>query len=155
MSNPYKAIKGLGTGRGKMQIAMRSRLYQAPDHLLLLQSNGFSEEYKRVAYENIRYVIVRHNYSMERTAMISGGLFLLSLLLLLAWSWHVVLFFCTPFAVWFILNLAWGKGCIASINTDIQTLELPVPRRVKKVPALIEFLRSKTAVETAPAATGT
>jgi hypothetical protein len=151
MSKPYQAIKGLGIGRGKMQAGLRTRLYQASDHLLMLQSTGYTEEYKRIAYENIRYVVVRKNYSQERQAMISLVLFLLSLLFLYLFSWKIVLFFCTPFAIWFILNLAWGKGCNTYINTDIQTIELPVPRRIKKVPILIDFLRSKTTTEPAPA----
>jgi hypothetical protein len=155
MSNPYRAIKGIGTGRAHLQVGLRNRLYQAPDHLLLLQSTGFTEEYKRVAYDNIRYVMIRHTYGQERHAMISGGLFLLiSLLYLTSMPWQAVLAISIPFAIWFIANIFWGKGCAVYVNTDIQTIELPVPQRLKKVPILINFLRSKTSAESAPVSGG-
>jgi hypothetical protein len=155
MSNPYKAIKGLGTGRGKLQVGLRSRLYQGPDHLLLLQSTGYTEDYKRVAYENIRYVVVRRTHGQERQAMISGGLFLLiSLLYLTSMPWFGVLLCSSPFAIWFVVNIFLGTACATYVNTDIQTLELPVPRRLSKVPVFIDFLRSKTASEPVPVASG-
>jgi hypothetical protein len=151
MSNTYQAIKGLGTGAGKLQVGLRSRLYQSPEHLLIVQSTGYTEDYKRVSYENIRYVVIRHTLSQQRQAMVSGGLFLLvSLLYLSAMPWIAVLVFSSPFAIWFIINVALGAGCCTYVNTDIQTVELPVPRRLKKVPILVDFLHAKTLPTKAP-----
>lgn len=153
MKSPYHGIKGLGTGAGKLQVGVRSRLYEGPDHLLVVQSTGYTEDYKRVAYQNIRYVIIRRTFSQQRQAMISAGLFLLiSLLYLTPVPWPAVLTFSASFAIWFVVNIVKGPGCLAYVNTDIQTVELPVPRRVNKVPVFIEFLRSKTASAPAPAA---
>ena len=125
---------------------MRSRLYQGGDHLLLVRSTGYTEEYKRVAYQNIRYVVVRRTHGRERQAMLSGLLLVLVALLYFARvPWGVVVVLDFPFFIWFLANLVRGEACRTYVNTDIQTLELPVPRRVKRVPILIDFLSEKIA----------
>jgi hypothetical protein len=55
-----------------------------------------------------------------------------------------------PFFVWFLGNLVWGETCRTYVNTDIQTLELPVPRRVKKVTIFIDFLSEKLGAASPP-----
>ncbi len=75
---------------------MRSRLYQGGDHLLLVYSTGYTEEYKRVAYQNIRYVVVRRTHGREQQAMLSGLLLVLVGLLYFAhvpWGVVVVMVF--------------------------------------------------------------
>jgi hypothetical protein len=146
MKSEYQKIKGLGIGRGRLEVGMRSRLYQGGDHLLLVRSTGYTEEYKRIAYQNIRYVVVRRTHGREQQVMISGLLLLLIALLYFAhvpWGVLVVLEF--PFIIWFIANLVRGEACRTYVNTDIQTIELPVPRRIAKVPLLIDFISEKIA----------
>jgi len=156
LKTEYQKIKGLGIGRGRLEVGMRSRLYQGGDHLLLVQSTGYTEDYKRVAYQNIRYIVVRRTNGREQQAMISGlFLLLIGLLLLAHVPWGVVAVLEFPFFIWFIVNLVRGEACRTYVNTDIQTIELPVPRRINRVPLLIQFLGEKigaappTAVETA------
>jgi hypothetical protein len=146
MNPDYHVIKGLGTGWGQLRLGTRSRLYQGKDHLLVVMSSGYTEEYRRVAYRNVRYVVVRRTHGRERQAMLSGLIILLLALLIFAHTPLLVLAFLElPFAIWFIVNLVRGESCRTYINTDIQTVELPVPRRVNKVPVLINFLSEKTA----------
>jgi len=157
LKTEYQKIKGLGTGRGRLEVGMRTRLYQGGDHLLLVSSTGYTEEYKRVAYQNIRYIVVRRTNGREIQAMISGAFLLLIGLLFLAHGvpWGVVVVLEFPFFIWFVANLVRGETCRAYVNTDIQTIELPVPRRINRLPTLIHFLTEKigaappTVVETA------
>jgi hypothetical protein len=146
MAKIYQKIPGIGTGRGSFQIASRSRVYTAPDHLLIVQSTGYTEEYKRIFFRDIRYIDVRKTNGQIWLAAISGVLTLLFFLLYFA---HVpgglVAVFCFPFAIWFLANFLRGPTCECYISTNVQTLKLPAPRRVKKVATLIEFLRAQTA----------
>jgi len=146
MAKFYQKIPGIGTGRGGFQIASRSRIFAAPDHLLVVQSTGFTEEYKRIFFRDIRYVEVRKTNGHVHIAVISAVLTLLLALLYFAdIPVIVVALFCAPFLAWFIINLVLGPICECYISTNVQTLKLPTPRRMKKVSKLIEFLRAQTA----------
>jgi hypothetical protein len=146
MAKIYQKIRGIGTGRGSFQIASRSRVYTARDHLLVMQSTGYTEEYKRIFFRDVRSVEVRHTNGQFWNGLISA---IITLLLSLTYFVYVprglVAVFCFPFAVWFLANLLRGPTCECYINTNVQTLKLPAPRRVKKVAMLIEFLRAQTA----------
>jgi hypothetical protein len=146
MAKIYQKIPGIGTGRGSFQIATRSRVYTAPDHLLVVQSTGYTEEYKRLFFRDIRYVDVRKTNGQIRSAVISAILtLLLALLYFTGIPVIAVAFFCAPFLIWFIINLFRGPTCECYIGTNVQTLKLPAPRRMKKVATLMEFLRAQTA----------
>lgn len=154
MAKIYHSIPGLGTGRGSLQIALRTRLYQGPDHLLVVQSTGYTEEYKRIFYRDIRYVEVRLNKGQLWHTIISGGLVLFFLLLYyLNVPAAVAVIFGLPCVVWLLLNLYRGPSCDCYINTSVQTLKIPTPRRTNKVVTLINFLRTQTA-SFDPAVTG-
>jgi hypothetical protein len=146
MAKIYEIIPGLGTGRGNLQIAVRSRIYRGPDHLLILQSTGYTEEYKRIFYRDIRYVEIRKTQAQIWHAVISGVFLLLVFLLYFV---HVpgglVAVFCFPFFIWFLANLLRGPTCDCFVSTNVQTLKIPAPGRMKKVPIIINFLRTRTA----------
>jgi hypothetical protein len=144
----YKPIKGLGTGRGRLQVAMRVRLYEGPDHLLLVHSTGYTEEYKRVFYPDVRYVVARKSHGQARQAMLSAALFLATCLLFLTPMNKVgVAILTLPFLIWFIVNWVLGPTCRVYVNTDVQTLELPTPRRLGRLSRLINFLQTKISPE--------
>jgi hypothetical protein len=147
MEKIYEKIPGLGTGRGGLQLAMRSRMYRGPDHLLIVQSTGYTEEYKRVFFRDIRYVEVRETQGQLVSTIVSGVL--TSGLAFLYFAHEIpiigIILICAPFAVWFILNLVWGPTVVCHISTNVQTLKLPTPRRRKQVGVLIDFLREQTA----------
>lgn len=146
MASEYSKIPGIGTGRGSFQVALRARLYQGPDHLLIVYSTGYTEEYKRIFYRDIRYVEVKKSDRAIWYGLISGSAMLLLILCALAnpGATIPILIFGIPFLIWFVINLLLGSGCVCRINTNVQTLELPAPRRKRKVAFLIDFLRSKT-----------
>ena len=146
MDKIYDKIPGLGTGRGSFQVGIRSRLYRAPDHLLIIQSSGFTEDYKRIFFRDIRYVEVRKTQAQLINAIVSAVLtVLIGLLYFATVPWGLVIVFCFPFAIWFLANIVWGPTVECCISTNVQTLKLSTPRRRKKVPVLINFLREQTA----------
>ena len=144
MKTDYTSIPGLGTGRGSFQIGMRHRLYQAPDHLLVVQSTGYTEDYRRILYRDIRYVVIRRNQRYLWTSLV---LFLvlvfLALLHLLTLPWIEAGIFSVPFALMLIVNLVRGPSCVCYVATHVQTVELPAPQRIGKVPLLLDFLQTK------------
>jgi hypothetical protein len=146
MTTIYSKIPGLGSGRATIQVAVRSRLYRSEDHLLIITSTGFTEEYRRIFYRDIRYVDVRRTRSQVKQGIISA---VLTGLLALTYFAYVpgplVAVFCFPTVLWFVINFVRGEACQCYINTSVQTLRLPTPGRVNKVDTLIAFLRQKTA----------
>ena len=145
MAKTYKKIPGVGTGVSSFQAAARSRIFTASDHLLIMQSTFFTEEYKRIFFRDIRYVEIRPTTAQVWMAVVSGILtVLIGLLYFLYLPVVAVVIFSSPFVVWFVLNLILGPTCKCYIGTKVQTLELPAPKRVKKVATLIAFLRAQT-----------
>jgi len=143
----YRPIPKLGTGQGRFQIGIRSKIFQGPDHLLIVQSTGYTEEYKRVFYRDIRWVDIRPSRLQLWVALAVGILFLFFAVFpyLAGAPIEFAIIFGVPFIVWFLINLFLGKTCDCYVGTNVQTLKLPVPRRVGKVSPLIEFLRAQTA----------
>ena len=99
-----------------------------------------------VFYRDIRYVVVRKDMTQLIIGIVSAVLFIGVLLLSYTpLPWWAVDIAALPFAVWFIMNLIAGATCRCYVNTDVQTVELPTPRRVNKLDTLIAFLNTKTA----------
>jgi len=147
MAKVYNPIPGIGSGRGRLQVLIRSRIYSGPDHLLIVLSTGYTEEYKRIFYRDIRYIDVRKNRGQLWQTIISGVIFLLLLLIFyLANAPTLVAVICSlPIVIWILVNLFRGPTCDCYISTNVQTLKLPVPGRARKVTKLISFLRTQTA----------
>ena len=143
MKSDYKRIKGLGTGWGGLQLGVRSRLYQAPDHLLIVLNTGYTEEYKRVFFRDIRYVVARDSNGQTIQAWMAVAGFLLCSLFFFFGHWGLGVVLTAPFVLWFVVNILRGSSCRVFVNTDVQTLELPVPRRFGKLPVLTALLNSK------------
>ncbi|HUB68687.1 MAG TPA: hypothetical protein VL981_14480 [Candidatus Methylacidiphilales bacterium] len=151
MKSQYKPIKGIGTGRGR-PAAIRVRLYEGPDHLLLVYSAGYTEDYKRVFYRDIRYAIARKDRGQVWQGILSGCCILAAcLLFLMPVPWMVTailwLIISLPFLFHFAGNLFLGPTCRIYLNTDVQTVELPVPRRLGRLPKLVAFLNTKISPE--------
>jgi hypothetical protein len=151
----YTPIPGLGTGRSRLQVGMRNRLYSGPDHLLIVQSTGFTEDYKRIFYRDIRYVVTRKNYRYLWSNI--SLVVIIALFFVLHATGVPVVVIATRsaiFSIVFIINLVRGPTCDCYVSTDVQTLRVPAPQRVNKVKVFIDFLKTKVpALESAPAPT--
>jgi len=151
MSSIYKPIPDIGTGRWSFQLGMRNKLYTAPDHLLVVQSSGYTEEYRRVFFRDIRSIDIRPSQAQMGNAIVSG-LFLL-FFGLMAWVFHPTAFLilASPFVLWFIINLALGPSVYCYVTTSVQALKLPAPRRRGKVARFVTFVREQAALSQAAA----
>ncbi len=156
MKTEYQRIPGVGTGLWSFRIGIRHRLYQGADHLLLVQSTGYTEEYRRVFYRDIRYVVIRKSRNYIWNSVICLVLLLLGVIVIfsfpLASSIRGALLgvWCTPLVLILLTNLLRGPTCSCYLATTVQTVLLPTPKRMNKVSRLLEFLQGKTA--TAPTA---
>ncbi|MEI9999184.1 MAG: hypothetical protein WDO13_08420 [Verrucomicrobiota bacterium] len=144
----YTKIPGLGSGRGKLRVALRSRLFRAADHLLIVQSTGYTEDYKRIFFRDIRAVEVRRTQGQIWQAAIALGALLVFGLLNVTVGLPVVLalLFGAPFLVWLLVNIARGPSCDCYVVTNVQTLLVPTPGRINQVPVFVAFLRENVAL---------
>jgi len=144
MAKTYHPIPKIGTGRFGFQLAVRSRLYAGTDHLMIVQNTGYTEDYKRVAYDDIRYVTVVQTYGQIQQWMAAGAiLFVILISPLWGLPWLAVGIIGAPFFLWLMVNLILGPTCRIYLNTHVQTIQLPAPRRENKVPILLAFLKSQ------------
>src|SRR2546421_4946865 len=63
--------------------AASSSLWLGKDHVLLIESNGYSEGYKRFYFKDIQALIIRKTQTWMIRALILGGIALLFILLAL------------------------------------------------------------------------
>ena len=132
---------------------MRHRLYQGADHLLLVQSTGFTEDYRRLYYREIGCVVVRRTLRRRWWGFVWGLLAAIVLWILVYVSLHGRSTFALGF--WgvvlglaigaFLINLLRGPTCACYITTQVQTVQVPTPQRLSRVPRLVDFLREKAA----------
>jgi hypothetical protein len=151
MATIYRKIPRVGTGRFGFQALVRSRMYESPDHLLVIYSTGYTEEYKRIFYRDIRYVDIRPSSVQAVQAAVSAGIAALLALLFFVAPPVVALLLMTPFVIWFLVNLALGPVVKCFVTTNVQSLRLPTPRRRNQVGPFLAFVRERAgALSAAP-----
>jgi hypothetical protein len=129
MSQPaYKKLPGRGrTWSG------RARIWQGEDHLLLVLTNGYVENYRRFFFKDIQGIVVQRTHTGKTWNGIWGGLSLfLGLLILLVQDdvGRIVLAcLAAPFVISLIINLALGPTCACYIRTAVQTERVPAISR--------------------------
>ncbi len=146
----YKRLPGKGPRRSGLFSALVSRctLYLGKDHILSVENQGFSEDYKRFYFSDIQAIITRKT---RRWAAWNIGLTCAIALagLLLPHTRSAGIFFwvlcgaCVPFL---LVNILRGPSCICHIMTAVQEEQLPSLNRVRLARKVIGTL--KTAIET-------
>ena len=135
MAKPAPIYRKLpGVGRSLIQYV---RLYEGPDHLLQVYSTGYSETYRRFYYRDIQALtIVRSNAWL---IWLSVWGVLMGLFVVIAWGdklpwlWPVS----GVFALFLLLSLIAGPGCVCTIQTPVQTERLPSLHRVWRLHAFL------------------
>ena len=138
-SNPYRKLPGNGGGAFE-----NVRLYQAPDHLLQVSSNGFTETYRRFYYRDIQSISLRASLHGKIWNAIWGFLFFLPSMVALqvdnpaaiVW-WGIA----GIFLLLLIINVARGPTCVCQIRTAVQTRALPSLNRLRRAGNVIAQLR--------------
>lgn len=156
----YERLPGAGYRHGGLLAAvrLRSRLYLAPDHLLLVDSTGYSEAYKRFYFRDIQAITLRKTPRALRWTAVFGVLGLCFLPGLMLASANEVRFLWGGgfglMALGLLVNLLWGQSVVCHLRTAVQVEELPplcrLPR-AQRVLARLEPLILAAQAETAPA----
>ncbi len=131
--------------------SVRSSLWLGNDHLLAIDSNGYSESYKRFYFQDIQAVSLRLNSSRQiwnwvlgvPTAICLGG-----------WGYDLLLGHsiglagiiagaaCTVlFGLPLLINNLSGPTCACTLRTAVQTEELPSLCRLPKTRRILDLLR--------------
>ena len=143
----YKRLPGRGLRRGGFITVSLSRcsLYLGDDHILGVDSNGFSEDYKRFYFSDIQAIITRRTrrgatWSIVLALMIAsssaGALFLeVESVRILSWILS------GTFLAFLLVNIFRGPTCVCHIMTAVQEDQLPSLNRLRVARKVIETLR--------------
>lgn len=126
----------------------RSSLWLGKDHVLVIDTNGYTETYKRFFFRDIQALTIRRSSRRMIVNLILGVLAALFASFMamalsareveLAWAMGGVT------ALWLLIMLVqWLKGptCVCHIRTAVQTEELPSLTRVRKAHKVLARIR--------------
>ena len=130
----------------------RRSLWIGSDHLLSITNRGYSEDYKRFYYRDIRALLVRKTLAYVAGNSILGalaGIFvLLHVLGFTVWNWeeapHIGVGFWTAlFLIFFLTHLLRGPTCAVSLYTAVHAEPLPSLSRIRVARKAIAILRAR------------
>ncbi len=123
----------------------RSSLWLGTDHLLGIDSSGYSETYKRFYFRDIQAILVRETGFRMVWGFIYGGLTALFALIAIAPRDLTVALIFGPFAaisLWgFVYNIMAGPTCACQLRTAVQTEDLPSLSRVRQTRRILDRIR--------------
>ena len=132
----YKRLPGKGRG-----LFAYTTLWLGRDHLLMVKSDYFSEEYKRFYFGDIQALITQKSHHGKWISIIAAMLALVfSLFLLDGWS-HVPGTLVFVFSLLLLVNWLRGPTCSAYIRTAIQTERLGALNRLRSAQRVMDRLR--------------
>jgi hypothetical protein len=155
----YQRLTRSGS-RGGFVVVFRSRgsLWLGPDHLLSVETNGYTETYKRFYFRDIQAILIQQTKSYLWGNIVCGLLSLPFLIITLlavmvapknASGWDggtiggVVFLGCIAglFLLILVLNLFHGRTCKVFIRTAVQIEQLPSLNRVRKAGRVLSKIR--------------
>jgi hypothetical protein len=130
---------------------LRSSLWLGDDHLLVIDSNGYSETYKRFYFQDIQAIAIR----LTRRRLIWNWVLSVPIALWLLGLGYEFLVRRSPDVVdlaiatlWtllpgvpLLLNNLFGPTCACTLRTAVQAEELPSLCRLRKTRRVLELLR--------------
>jgi hypothetical protein len=143
----YKRLPGRGPRQGGFISVSFSRcsLYLGGDHLLAVESNGFSEDYKRFFFSDIQAIITRKTKRGTLSSIALALMMACSLAgALLQEGAPASIFFWISSAALFVallVNILRGPTCICHIMTAVQEDQLPSLNRLRVARRVIGSLR--------------
>lgn len=143
----YRKLPGRGSRRGTF--LTYSRLWLGKDHLLIVDSNGFAESYKRFYFRDIQALTVtRTSRRAQWNIALGCGAALFGVFALASEEGALVFFailagLCVGGA---IFNTVRGATCRVSLTTAVQSEQLPslgrIPRARKILAQLQPLIRA-------------
>lgn len=142
----YRRLPGRGFRRqGIVSVtARRSRLWLGEDHLLLVESQYFAEEYRRFYFRDIQSIVLRKTETGKYFNLVWMSLAIPMLAGVIASSgaWRI---FWSILAIIFggflLLNTLYGPTCACQISTAVQSEELPSLKRLRRARKVMARLR--------------
>lgn len=142
MTDPSRLYRRLpGQGANAIQ---RVTLYLGDDHLLLVSSSGYAENYKRFYFPDIQAITVRKSVGGKVWNIVWGSLLALSTLLALSLggvAQGVWLGIAALFLLGLMRNLALGPTCLCQIRTAVQVQPIASLNRFPQARKIIAQLR--------------
>jgi len=137
---PEKEYERLTRARPRAKFAVissgQSSLWLGKDHLLCIDTSGYTENYKRFYYRDIQALIVRKTERYKWWG-IATGVMAAGCLSAAALTNEVVLKYILGivgglFGLFFMINLGLGPTCNCQLQTAVQIEELPSLNRLRR-----------------------
>lgn len=120
-------------------------LWLGPDHLLCIESTGFTESYKRFYFRDIQAFIIRKTDGYKYASLVLGLLGVFLSVLGAVSGDRTVLIVMLSIAAFFwlcmLLNLLLGATAACSLQTAVQVEPLPSIHRLRKARDVLSTLR--------------
>ncbi|MEP6662720.1 MAG: hypothetical protein ABJC04_03550 [Verrucomicrobiota bacterium] len=148
-THEYKKLAGRGTrfegGRFIAGYRLRATLWLGLDHLLLILSTSFNQEFKRFYFKDIQAFTLRQTKRAFAWNVILGVLagifFFFTILIKNQVAWWIFIGVGTIFAISLLINFLLGPTCITQIKTAVQTEELSSLKRLRTARKVLHQLR--------------
>lgn len=134
----YRRLPGRGRKSGFLHsIGGSCSLWQTDDHLLLVESNGITESYRRFYFKDIQAVVIQKtNFSRNFNYIAASTLFAAALIHLShvlgdGFPGSAVMFIFFISLISLFLNYLMGVTCICRIITPVQDEEIPSLKRLR------------------------
>lgn len=134
----------------------RHSLWLASDHVLSVINRGYSEDYKRFYFRDVRAIQLRRTSTYAVINAVFGAIFalfaLVQALAAFVWQWSdggqvAFAVFTFLFGMFFFLNLLFGPTCTVQIYTAVHSESMPSLHRMRTANKTIRLLQSR--IETA------
>jgi hypothetical protein len=149
-SNPkeYERLPGRGIRRqGFLSFAVTARrvqLWLGQNHLLSVESQWYTEHYRRFHYRDIQTVIIRKTNEGKITNLVLGifALIFFSGAIIATDGWQIAWGILTgTLAIFLLLNTLSGPTSVCHLRTAVQTEEMPSLRRLRRARKVLDRLR--------------
>jgi hypothetical protein len=125
--------------------ASRSNLWLGKDHLLCVETEGYTEKYKRFYFRDIQAITLQRTHRALVLGVVTGAMTALFTSLMIwvdAVEGKTVLGILTGIcAIPFILNLIHGPTCKCQLRTAVQTDYQPSMGRVRRARKVLNRIR--------------
>ena len=144
----YRRLPGRGIRRQGIATAARTRLWLGKDHLLQVDSQWYTEDYRRFYFKDIQAFIICKTTGGKVGNIVLGVTACFPLILCLAFSlnrdigWAVFWGIVGGFLGLFLLaNVLMGPTCTCHVKTAVQTEELTTLRRLPRARKVLRRVR--------------
>jgi hypothetical protein len=123
----------------------RSNLWLGKDHLLCVETEGFTEKYRRFYFRDIQAITLTRTKRALVLGIVTGAfttLFALSAIVVNDIAGKVILGILGGVcAIPFVLNFIYGPTCKCELRTAVQTENVPSMSRVRRARKVLNRLR--------------